>query len=513
MKKIIWFVPVLAIVAGMLVNYFYSSATQQRIGHLGEVDYPALASSQALLVDLRELEEVFKNAVSTADKNGLQQAAAHADAFKRDLKTLAALPGLEAAGADIEREFSAYDEAATNAASIMLGIKDGDVSNAAPAMQSTLKALTTRLQATSEQAGTAFASGLRASQDNVRASLIANTIAAVVILVVSLGVSRISVSSVMRQLGGTPEHAKAVVQRVADGDLAAPVPTQTGDTGSLLVAMKTMQQRLADVISEVRASVASIGTAAGQISTGYTQLSERTTLQASSLDESTSSLMQLSVTVKRNADSASEANRLAGNAAAVAVEGGKVVGTVVATMDEINASSRKVADIITVIDSIAFQTNILALNAAVEAARAGEQGRGFAVVASEVRNLAQRSAAAAKEIKGLIDDSVGKVDTGAKQVQAAGATMSQIVTSVNQVRDIINEIASASAEQTDGFELVNQAIGRLDGVAQQNAKLVEEAAAATTSLQQLAHHVSDAVSVFRLSTDDQGAPSVAPIPA
>ncbi len=500
-NKTLWLLPILAIVGGMLVNYFYSSATLSRIGRLGQTDYPALAASQALIVDLDAIEDVYKNAVSAAEKEGLQQAATKAAAFRKDLGTLAALPDMAQPAQEIGASFDAYFKAADLAASIMLQVKEGDVATAAAAMQAGLKATSAKLQAQREQAAATFDAGLQASRDYVGRSLIANIVGAVVVLLVSLAVSRWSVQRVLKQLGGDPEYAKKVVQRVADGDLATAVHARSGDSGSLLAAMRAMQDKLGHVIAEVRSSVSSIGVAADEITSGYNDLSSRTHLQASRLEESTQSLVQLSATVKRNADTAVTANRLAGDAAQVAGEGGKVVGDVVATMQAINDSSKKITDIISVIDSIAFQTNILALNAAVEAARAGEQGRGFAVVASEVRSLAQRSAAAAREIKTLIDDSVGKVDAGSQQVRTAGATMAQIVSSVSKVRDLINEIATASAEQSEGFELINKAIGDLDGVAQQNAALVEQAAAATTSLQRLALSVTESVGVFRLSGD------------
>ncbi|HKB52491.1 MAG TPA: methyl-accepting chemotaxis protein, partial [Ramlibacter sp.] len=240
-------------------------------------------------------------------------------------------------------------------------------------------------------------------------------------------------------------------------------------------------------------------TASGQIASGNQDLSQRTEEQASSLEETAASMEELTGTVKQNADNARQANQLAQSASAVAEQGGAVVGEVVTTMDAINTASKKIVDIISVIDGIAFQTNILALNAAVEAARAGEQGRGFAVVATEVRNLAQRSAAAAKEIKGLIDDSVGKVSTGTELVSRAGQTMDEVVSSIKRVTDIMGEIAAASQEQTRGIEQVNQAITQMDQVTQQNAALVEEASAAAQSMREQAGSLVEAVSVFKLA--------------
>jgi methyl-accepting chemotaxis protein len=298
-----------------------------------------------------------------------------------------------------------------------------------------------------------------------------------------------------------PLHkAVQVARTVTSGDLTSRIDVDRKDeTGQLLQALKDMNDSLVRVVSEVRTGTETIATASGEITSGNLDLSARTEQQAGSLEETASSMEELTSTVKQNADNARQANQLAVTASDVAVKGGAVVSQVVDTMGSINASSQKIVDIISVIDGIAFQTNILALNAAVEAARAGEQGRGFAVVASEVRNLAQRSAAAAKEIKTLIDDSVEKVDAGSKLVGEAGTTMNEIVDSVKRVTDIMAEIMAASQEQSAGIEQVNQAIGQMDQVTQQNAALVEEATAAAQSLQDQAGKLTEVVSLFKLS--------------
>jgi methyl-accepting chemotaxis protein len=323
-------------------------------------------------------------------------------------------------------------------------------------------------------------------------------------IVISVGLGLLVARLMARQLGGEPAYAADVVSRIATGDLTVEVDARTARAGSLLFSIKQMQDQLTGVVSRIKESSDTIATASSEIAAGNQDLSSRTEEQASSLEQTAASMEELTSTVKQNADNARQANQLAVSASEVAVKGGAVVSSVVNTMGSINASSKKIVDIIGVIDGIAFQTNILALNAAVEAARAGEQGRGFAVVASEVRSLAQRSAAAAKEIKGLIDDSVGKVAEGSKQVAEAGKTMEEIVGSVKRVTDIMGEITAASQEQTSGIEQVSQAITQMDQVTQQNAALVEEASAAAQSLQEQADNLVEAVSVFKLKSGERG---------
>lgn len=295
-------------------------------------------------------------------------------------------------------------------------------------------------------------------------------------------------------------RAVRIAETVAAGDLSSRIDGIGKDeTGKLLQALKTMNDNLQNIVGKVRNGTDSITMASGEIASGNMDLSSRTEQQAGSLEETASAMEELTSTVKQNADNARQASQLAASASEVAVQGGSVVAQVVDTMGAINASSKKIVDIISVIDGIAFQTNILALNAAVEAARAGEQGRGFAVVATEVRNLAQRSASAAKEIKELIGDSVQKVDSGSRLVEQAGETMSNVVTSVRRVTDIVAEISSASQEQSDGIEQVNRAIAQMDETTQQNAALVEQAAAAAQSLQDQAATLGEVVSLFKLN--------------
>jgi methyl-accepting chemotaxis protein len=300
-------------------------------------------------------------------------------------------------------------------------------------------------------------------------------------------------------LGGDPGYAVEVARRIAGGDLGADIAVRDGDRDSLMAAMKAMRDALAGIVTHVRSGTDLIATASSQIASGNLDLSSRTEEQASSLEETAASMEELTSTVRQSAENARQASELAESAAGVAGRGGEVVARVVDTMEAIKASSGKIVDIIGVIDGIAFQTNILALNAAVEAARAGEQGRGFAVVAGEVRSLAQRSAQAAKEIKELIGDSVEKVGDGARLVLDAGATMREIVASVNRVSSMIGAISSATREQGSGIEHINQAIAQMDQVTQQNASLVEEAAAASEAMREQAAKLAQTVGVFRVA--------------
>ena len=305
------------------------------------------------------------------------------------------------------------------------------------------------------------------------------------------------------QLGGEPSTAAELARSVAQGDLSVHIDVKPGDSTSLMVQLQTMQTSLSNLVAKVRQSAEDISTASAEIATGNQDLSARTEGQASALQTTASSMEQLSATVKQNADNARQANQLAANASSVAIQGGEVVGQVVETMKGINESSRKISDIISVIDGIAFQTNILALNAAVEAARAGEQGRGFAVVATEVRSLAGRSAEAAKEIKSLISASVERVGQGTTLVDKAGETMTEVVRSIKRVTDIMGEISAASSEQAAGVAQVGNAVTQMDQVTQQNAALVEQMAAAAGSLKSQAGALVETVAVFKLDARNE----------
>ncbi len=363
-----------------------------------------------------------------------------------------------------------------------------------PLNQQTLTALNTLVDM-QQKASNAVLEGSVAADTRLMWILLGLGAAAIAL---GLGAGLIITRSITVPLKGAVE----VAQRVAGGELTSQVTVEGQDeTSELLQALREMNDSLVRTVSDVRSSTETITVASQEIASGNADLSSRTETQASSLEETASSMEQLTSTVKQNADNARQANQLAVSASSVAEKGGTVVSQVVQTMGSIKESSSKVVDIIGVIDGIAFQTNILALNAAVEAARAGEQGRGFAVVASEVRSLAQRSAAAAKEIKELIGDSVDKVDAGSRLVDEAGQTMGLIVTSIKQVADIMGEITAATQEQSNGIEEVNQAITQMDEMTQQNAALVEEAAAAAESMQEQAQKLAAAVAIFKLAGD------------
>jgi len=317
------------------------------------------------------------------------------------------------------------------------------------------------------------------------------------------------VRAILGKLGGEPAYAADVVSRIADGDLTVEVQTKAGDNSSMLFAIKSMAEKLTGIITGVRNTTESITVASKEVVAGNIDLSQRTEQQASSLEETASSMEELASTVKQNAENTQQANQLAVSASDIAVKGGQVMTQVKKSMTSISGSTGKVIDIMNVIKDIAFQTNILALNAAVEAAHAGEKGRGFAVVAAEVRNLAQRSAAAAREISALIEDSTTRIYNGSKEVDQAGTTMNDIVQAAKRVTDIMAEIAAASSEQSSGIEQVNQALIQMDEVTQQNAALVEAAAAAAELMQEQANKLYQAVGVFRVAGDKEGAQRIA----
>ena len=501
-KTRIWLLPLLAaaiFAIGIAVVLMFSSRTSDAIRSVGDVDYPYLDATTQFAAQLEALGATIQSAVAEGEKKRLDEARDRATTLRKLIISIQKIPGKADAGGKLGKSFEAYFVASVDTAELFLGIKQGDQAGAIPKMQSALKTLESDLAAARTQATEGFSTGLDKAQGGVSSSLWAIVISGVVVVLCLGGGSFLVIGGVWRQLGGEPEYARDVMRQMADGDLSQDILVAPGAEQSLLAAVRDMSRGLAAIVSNVRTGTDSVTVASREIAAGNQDLSERTERQAGSLEQTSGSMQVLTDTVRQSADAAAQANQLAGSAAAVARRGGEVVGQVVSTMDEINTSSKKISDIIGVIDGIAFQTNILALNAAVEAARAGEQGRGFAGVAGEVRSLAQRSAEAAREIKGLIGASVDKVESGSRLVQAAGSTMDEIVASVQRVSDIIGEITAAATEQSQGIGQVNASVVQLDQMTQQNAALVEQAAAAASSLEQQAVNLSEAVATFKLS--------------
>jgi methyl-accepting chemotaxis protein len=471
------------------VNNAMTDAVSQLRNSMDEMAIQA--RSIALMTEMKSI---------TAEVDKLKAAKGRYLADEKTLQALVAGPG-----ATDEERAMVKETAALAAATIPMiqeaGEQGADGNNVEAALSLTNRILPQEtkwrgqlqsLRQTIAAANRAASASARTAEATLMAILGAFALAAI-------GVGSLVGWRLIKSVKGPLERAKIFAQRVAEGDLSTNVDSDRDDElGQLLHALAAMQDKLRSLVGHIRATAESIGTASKEVAVGNQDLSERTEQTAGNLQDAASAMTQLTGTVRQSADSAAQANQLATSATAVARRGAQAVSTVVATMTEINDSSRKISDIIGVIDGIAFQTNILALNAAVEAARAGEQGRGFAVVASEVRSLAQRSAGAAKEIKSLIGASVERVETGARQVTDAGATMREIESSVERVTAIISEISSAAAEQSSGISQVSGSVHQLETMTQQNAALVEESAAAAESLRDQAESLNTLVHAFRL---------------
>jgi methyl-accepting chemotaxis protein len=447
----------------------------------------------------RALEAVFTN--DAAQRTDALEAVARqrkeVDAALQTLDRLVYTAEGKAMLAQFRAEYGRYDDALGQGIELLKAGKRDDagrklLGDALPTLEP-LCATGKRLVEWQERLIANATSAIESSYATARARMLAIGAGAIALAAALGWLLKRSIVQPMRE-------AIVAATRIRDGDLTQEIEARTADeTGELLAALRDMQASLRNIVGRVRSGVDSVGTASAQIAAGNQDLSARTEEQASSLQQTAASMEQLTCTVRQSADNARQANQLAAAASEAAGKGGAVVGQVVATMEEISAASRKIAEIINVIDGIAFQTNILALNAAVEAARAGEQGRGFAVVAGEVRNLAQRCAQAAREIKHMIGDSVQKVDSGSRLVNEAGVSMNEIVAQVKRVTDLIGEISSASVEQSTGLGQINGAVTQIDQVTQQNAALVEHSAAAAQSLKEQAARLAEAVGVFRLA--------------
>jgi methyl-accepting chemotaxis protein len=505
-KRKIWALPVISTLVfglGIGVSSVIATDALHSIDQTSRLDYPLLDTTKALNQEVGAITDGLRDAVSEGDKARVAQIGEQAEKVRLRLDKMAALPGHGTAGARLRKEFDDYYAPALAVARIMLELEQGDVQAAVGKMQTAQRILQTDLGRTGEAAHRQFRAGVARSGEGVRQVLWTMVLTALAVVAGLALVSWFVLRAIWQQLGGEPEYARAIAQAVAGGDLAMDIRTDRGD--SVLAALADMRTRLATLVAGIKVSADTIASASAEIADGNADLAARTAAQADNVDLTTRSMHALTGTVEQNTASVEQANQLVGDATRIATRGGEVVDSVVTTMGDINASAGKIVDIIGVIDGIAFQTNILALNAAVEAARAGEQGRGFAVVASEVRNLAQRSAAAAKEIKALIGDSVSKVTAGSALVDEAGATMKQIVESVRKVETIMAEISAVGQRQAAGIDQMGRAIGSMDEMTQQNSALVEEASAAAESLSDQTTQLTAALQVFRL---EGGAPSV-----
>ena len=496
----IWLLPLsvgAALAVGLVLGLVMGMNNNHNLELIKTVETPFLEYLFEAERGIHQLQGDFQAAATEDDIDRLKDAQATIETIRKSLDQARALEGKSELVGHLSQAFEAYQAAAMGTTQAMLNkTMDPEL---AQRMVMAQKALAQQTQLSRQQAHVTLDEHLTRLTVAQRQGLMINTFGGLLI-VLGLGLgSRAIIASVWKDLGAEPEQATAIVQHVGGGDLSHSIVLQPGDNGSLMTHLKSMQDNLTQVVANIRSGAEAMATATSQIASENLRLASRTEQQATALEQTTASMGDLFNTVQRNYENGQQANQLVEAAAGIALKGGAVVSEVVHTMEAIHVSSRKISDIISVIDGIAFQTNILALNAAVEAARAGEQGRGFAVVASEVRSLAGRSAEAAREIKQLISASVNDVSAGYQLVEKAGTTMHEIVDSVQRVASIMREITAASQEQAQGIDQVKRSIMQIDEATQQNADLVQEASAAAQSLEQQANTMVHTVSIFKLN--------------
>ena len=495
----IWLLPLcvgVALAAGLVLGLVMGINNNRNLELIRTVETPFLEYLFEAERGVNQLQADFQSAATEDDIDRLKEAQVTIERIRKSLSQAGALEGKSELISHLSQAFEAYQAAAMSTTQAMLNKHiDPELPQRMAAAQ---KELAHQTQLSRQQAHVTLDGHLTRLTAAQEQGLMINTFSGLLI-VLGLGLgSRAIIASVWKDLGAEPAEAAAIVQHVGSGDLSQSIVLQPGDNSSLIANLKFMQDNLTQVVASIRLGAETMATATSQIASENQLLASRTEQQANALEQTTASMSELFNTVQRNYENGQQANQLVEAAAGIALKGGSVVAEVVHTMEAINVSSRKISDIISVIDGIAFQTNILALNAAVEAARAGEQGRGFAVVASEVRSLAGRSAEAAREIKSLISASVNDVSAGYQLVEKAGGTMHEIVDSVQRVAGIMREITSASQEQAQGIDQVKQSIIQIDQATQQNADLVQEASAAAQSLEQQANSMVQTVSIFKL---------------